>query len=631
MKLTVIEYADGAPTRERSALIQPPGGTVGRSTGCDLTLDDPERRLSQVQAVLTYRDDGWYVRNASTTTPVEVNGRLLPLEQECRVVEGDHLRMGAYLIRSEDNDSMPDPQNSTAARFAQNAWAVEEHDSTSPSGSAPFADLLGGAPLSSLEPKEAPLLHLEDNGASGQQPSWVAPSYFGQLPEASALLFAPQTPHFGNKNSMPLTPPNAPLDPLALFDEPSHRSDLLENLGPSSISQTTAGEDAHLRHTEGFPDTGHPSIGDSVDIGRTALRLGQFPLSQDVEPLPTSPALFGAAEDHYIFEDPPAGIASAEPEFSGQIVGTLVEESLDGFHTLHTSNDALPIVDAFYSPSDHVQGNAAQSSPHHPEPAALLNSSEPLSQINQQPDAVDIGELAVRLALTREQKPQPEAPPASPRETESEDALVAAQAMENFLAAAGIQQISISPLSLDRRMAQMGRLLRLFADGTVRLLASRSMVKREVGAELTRVMNSANNPFKVLPSGEAVLIQMFGQQFPGFLTAEQAISESLEDLQRHQLGMLAGTRTALQELIRELDPEISKAQVTPSGLLDSLFPHRVESRRWRHYRERFQSALERVRENDFSQLFGETFLHAYEEEIRRCMPDSHQRREDVST
>lgn len=664
MKLTVIEYAGCPPTRELSALIQPPGGTVGRSTGCDLTLDDPERRLSQVQAMLTHRHDGWYLRNASPITPIEVNGQLLPLEQECRLQGGDHLRIGAYLIRSEANDNMPyPPQNSAVARFAQNPQTTEALGSPPSSGSNPFADLLSGAPLSAPPSQETPLLHLEDNGTGGQQRPWGAPSYFGQLPDASASLFAPRTPSFGNEPVIAQAPANASLDPLALFGEPTHHSDLLENLGPSSLSEPSTASPIHLGHTKQFPDSDQASFGDSVDIGRTAFRLGQFHSAPQMESSPSYPAFSSAEENRPSFGETgsmeSAPLTQATPDTAlelppdgtdmastfGQPLGSArVELDLEAFPTLQASSEPLPALQSSFAapgpsmstseesfPTEFTAASSPliDSIPPHPEQTVSLQPSKVLPERAEPQDILDIGDLAMRLAQIREQSSQPEAPLRAP-ESEQIDAQTAARAVKSFMVAAGIEQISVAPLPLDQRMAQLGRLFRLFADGTVRLLSSRALVKREVRAELTRVMNSANNPFKVLPSGEAVLIQMFGQHLPGFLSAEQAITESLEDLQRHQLGLLAGTRTALLGLIHQLDPELCQNEVVPTGLLDRLFPHRVESRRWHRYRQRYQSVLALARENDFYPLFGEIFLRAYEEEISRCTPVCHERNEEAS-
>lgn len=66
-------------------------------------------------------------------------------------------------------------------------------------------------------------------------------------------------------------------------------------------------------------------------------------------------------------------------------------------------------------------------------------------------------------------------------------------------------------------MRQLGQMLSMFSQGTVALLSSRSILKRGVKADMTMVLDDANNPFKLLPSGKTVLMQMFGARMPGFM------------------------------------------------------------------------------------------------------------------
>ncbi|MNO50196.1 hypothetical protein D3C76_405650 [compost metagenome] len=86
-------------------------------------------------------------------------------------------------------------------------------------------------------------------------------------------------------------------------------------------------------------------------------------------------------------------------------------------------------------------------------------------------------------------------------------------------------------------------------------------------------------------------------------------------------------RSALFELISDLNPQRSENEHAARSLLDSMFPNRVEARRWRHYRTRYQALLKLLEDDDFYRLFGETFQRAYEEEIRRCSAASLSRTE----
>ncbi len=70
-------------------------------------------------------------------------------------------------------------------------------------------------------------------------------------------------------------------------------------------------------------------------------------------------------------------------------------------------------------------------------------------------------------------------------------------------------------------MRQLGQMLSMFSQGTVALLSSRSILKRGVKADMTMVLDDANNPFKLLPSGKTVLMQMFGTPDAGLYAADK--------------------------------------------------------------------------------------------------------------
>ncbi|WP_152220277.1 type VI secretion system-associated FHA domain protein TagH [Pseudomonas sp. SCB32] len=627
MKLTVIEQSGQPVDQGVSASFRAPGGIIGSSAGCHLKLNDPEGRISRLQAVLSHRQDGWHVRNAGSALAIAVGPHPLELNQECRLREGELLRIGAFLLRSEASHSMQTPESPLSPQHTPPAASPPQATTHSGSGAPasqenPFADLLGDTPLStSTTPRPPPLLHLEDSAVVTTQRAWVAPSFFGQLPDAGASLFARQPPGSPAElvpNSS-LTGPS--MDPLTLFSAPVHHPDLLKNLGPALLpdAQTTVLHQAAIIEA---PD--RHEIADKVEIGRTALRWGENAPSL---PMPVEALAPMPAEEPTLLLDgtlPGTGLTEFAAELAALGASPLASQApqpsplaTDGFAQAiapvmadATESAMLTLLPALATPT------LAQDE----SPAALAPNLPPSSEHKSTPVAV---EEAPEHSLPRRDS----ACAASSRRQRKEQA--EGDAMAGFMKAAGIGQVLPAVLPLDLRMAQLGNLFKLFTDGTVRLLSSRTLLKREVRAELTRVMDSANNPFKILPSGEAVLIQMFGQHLPGFLPPEQAIRDALEDLQHHQLGVLAGTRSALFELLREFDPRLSETEHAPRDWLDRLLPSRVDSRRWQHYRERFQRLLGLAQSNDFHRLFGDSFQRAYEDEIKRCSAESAERHKET--
>jgi hypothetical protein len=110
----------------------------------------------------------------------------------------------------------------------------------------------------------------------------------------------------------------------------------------------------------------------------------------------------------------------------------------------------------------------------------------------------------------------------------------------------------------------------MFSQGTVALLSSRSILKRGVKADMTMVLDDANNPFKLLPTGKTVLIQMFGTPMPGFMPPTKSERDALIHLQAHQLGMISGIRAIIAAMLQSFNPEQLEEQAKQNGMTSRL-------------------------------------------------------------
>ncbi|MCT2387356.1 type VI secretion system-associated FHA domain protein TagH [Erwinia pyrifoliae] len=179
----------------------------------------------------------------------------------------------------------------------------------------------------------------------------------------------------------------------------------------------------------------------------------------------------------------------------------------------------------------------------------------------------------------------------------------------------------------EEQMYTTGRMLSLFSQGTVALLSSRSILKRGVKADMTMVLNEANNPFKILPSGKTVLMQIYQSQMPGFMAPERAVRDALVDLQAHQLGMIAGIRAIIAAMLQSFNPQ----RLQDTAQRDNQLPRialscRRKAALWDYFMRHYQNTSGDI-EDDFHTLFGEAFLQAYDMEVNQYK-DSQSRPEE---
>jgi FHA domain-containing protein len=170
-------------------------------------------------------------------------------------------------------------------------------------------------------------------------------------------------------------------------------------------------------------------------------------------------------------------------------------------------------------------------------------------------------------------------------------------------------------------MAMVGSLLRSATAGAIDMLAVRASIKREVQASVTIISSEANNPLKFLPDAESVLQQLLGKKMRGFMRPDEAMKDAFNDLRAHELGVIAGTRAALDEVLAKFDPAILGERLLRGSLLEMALPAMRKTKLWDLYLERY-AQLRREVEDDFQSVFGKAFVTAYENETARMKAGS---------
>ena len=160
-------------------------------------------------------------------------------------------------------------------------------------------------------------------------------------------------------------------------------------------------------------------------------------------------------------------------------------------------------------------------------------------------------------------------------------------------------------------MFQLGQLLRESTKGTVELLAARTALKKEVRAEVTVMASSANNVLKFSPTVEFALQHLLGPPTAGFMRPVESMRDAYDDLKVHQLGVMAGMKAALSEVLKRFDPATLEEKLTARGSWSSLIPSNKKARLWELFQELF-GQLSREAEEDFDELLGKAFAREYE-------------------
>ncbi len=164
-------------------------------------------------------------------------------------------------------------------------------------------------------------------------------------------------------------------------------------------------------------------------------------------------------------------------------------------------------------------------------------------------------------------------------------------------------------------MEHLGALLRATAEGTLALLQSRAITKRQMRAEGTRIAPRQNNPLKFSPDATEALSRMLQREAsPGFLDPVAALHDAHRDLLVHQVAMVAGMRAAVFELFSRLGPEAAENGEGPAHGISRLPLFRAAAL-WHRHRMQHAQLLEHL-DDDFQTIFGREFLRAYEAQSR---------------
>lgn len=191
-----------------------------------------------------------------------------------------------------------------------------------------------------------------------------------------------------------------------------------------------------------------------------------------------------------------------------------------------------------------------------------------------------------------------------------------------FLAGLGYNEASPAPEDVFRLMQTSGALLRVMIEGLMAVMRSRASFKSELRIEMTMIRSVENNPFKFSASADDALSSLLFRRTKGFLPPIQAAKETLDDIQAHEMAMIAGLRAAIRAVLARLDPNEIEHRFRKDSVVDSLLPMAKKAKCWDRFADIYADIAADTAD-DFLNLFGDVFTRAYEEQARQLKESRH--------
>ncbi|KFK97904.1 MULTISPECIES: type VI secretion system-associated FHA domain protein TagH [unclassified Serratia (in: enterobacteria)] len=572
MRFSIVKNKSGQVPPQSSCDFLQPGGTIGRSVDNNLVLPDEERAISRLQAIVHISAEGeCRITNRGNVTSVQLNNIPLERGRQVELQDGDILGIDDYQIQvnSLQQSVVPVPASVASPAITRILDIEPTVTSAEQQNTAAVPNEIWDSLIQEFTPEETTptpatyndeLHPLLDNPRVELNPS----NPLEQLTDSIELH------HLHSRQT----------DPSALFnsDTPFARDHILADTTPSALLV-----ESHLPKHTPEPTPLRENRAGEPELDPLAL----FGSSH-------SPVATGAQNNH-----DPLGLMTSHVVPLAEPLSPAPERPVAPTEPILTRT-STPLAPARQE-TIVSQPVAPVTAPEQPKVKAQITPATSQTRLGSR--------LGIDPVAYSEQQP-PSAPV-------SNGEILEGPLLKALLQGLGLDDLQSQPHLDEQQLQQVGRLLSLFSQGTVALLSSRSILKRGVKAEMTMILDEANNPFKLLPSGKTVLMQMFGSKMPGFMPPEQSVRDALIDLQAHQLGMIAGIQALIAAILQSFNPERLEDEARHEGAIPRLtLPSSRKAALWDYFVKSYQKTAGEL-EDDFHTLFGEAFLHAYGIEVNQ--------------
>jgi len=578
---------------------------LGRNPDNDLVLEDPERMVSGLHARVEAGGIAFVLIDLSTNgTYLNDAPDPLPRNQPTPLQDGDMLQIGPYDIAvAVAEDTEPDtaelpaeePPPPPVPGFATHMYApsADAPAEAAPEPSQPNLDFF-------TEPSPGRALHAEPHAADDLLPGL-------EQPGAGADI----------------------LDLLGGGDQPSDGRLLEQAADP--FAERPGVDDLLADPDAGREATATPTPVDQVFFQPPSSTHGDEPIPDDydllgdIEPPPASAGASGFDAD---VTRPSEPLATPQPP----------AQEPPAAPTTDARTEPVPFADRVpeREPSD-WSGGGSPATPEPPEPERRPTRPKPApsrpaatapAPIEHPPAAAADGFAAAGTAMpdaaaetaahaappgaTPPLRPEPGRRATPPAASHAPTTAAGQTALDAFLAGLGTGDAS-QVADPDAFLRGAGALLRTLVAGLSTTLMVRTQFKSEMRLGVTTIRAAENNPLKFSVSVEDALERLLLRETHGFMPAQEAAKQGFEDILAHEMAMIAGLRSALDELLGRFAPDALAAELDDKSL-DKVLPMAKKARCWDLLGER-HAKIRAAASEDFMKVFGDAFSRAYDEQV----------------
>lgn len=227
--------------------------------------------------------------------------------------------------------------------------------------------------------------------------------------------------------------------------------------------------------------------------------------------------------------------------------------------------------------------------------------------------AADFTPAAAQGPLAPAAEPKPTAARVGPRPVTGD----AAALLEAFLTGAGIDPTEVEVDDPQALMGALGESFQVMARGLAQLLATRAMVKREIGVATTLIGGTDNNPLKHAADEHEAVLSLIRHRGPGYLEPKVAIEHALDDIKAHELAVLDGVQSALKTLLKRFDPAMLEKEIEEHSLFSRLAAGGRKAKYWQIFKQHYADIAQSAQTHFLGEV-GHYFARAYERKVHRC-------------